>query len=477
MPHCRTSCAFTFSFLVLATSPWPAPAAEKTSGSIVSIQHQGMLVRECTLEGETRKDGVVPRDGNGLQLSRDRWLVVYNTHGWRGVDDERSIVYQVRRDAPDGPVLKEGWLVRTRNDWLPPGVAAPPAGKSYVKQHGHMVAFGVPKGAFIDGKPAPHANVFVAQWRVVARVLDVPANRLEKTYYDPALHDKTQNVEWLQFRLNDSDDDLEIVQPIRVLRQKGFENGPAFCSAKDVTWMNQSFCPPVPFTRDCTEWAECNHFDKGRIAALKFRFDPKSRLYEWVATGPFFMEEKATFSEASLLHTATEWLVAARTSKGVVAWGRSDDPFARWSKATFTKEPSVSAPLTAFQCADGVVRLFTGDKATSAQKYDRDPLYCWDVQPEREFAVTNRQMLFDSLAAKLGMRKVVRPKIDFCKLFPHQGKTQLAVHSVSTRAYDFPYDGQPGIPPLNAEEKAVSGLYYTRLTYRDEPPALWKFGQ
>ena len=153
MPHCRTSCAFTFSFLVLATSPWPAPAAEKTSGSIVSIQHQGMLVRECTLEGETRKDGVVPRDGNGLQLSRDRWLVVYNTHGWRGVDDERSIVYQVRRDAPDGPVLKEGWLVRTRNDWLPFGVAAPPAGKSYVKQHGHMVAFGVPKGVFIDGKP------------------------------------------------------------------------------------------------------------------------------------------------------------------------------------------------------------------------------------------------------------------------------------------------------------------------------------
>src|SRR5207248_2250465 len=142
--------------------------------------------------------------------------------------------------------------------------------------------------ALIDGKPAAHANVFVAQWRVLARVLDVKANRLEKTLYDPALHARTQAVEWVQFRLNDRGDDLEIVQPVRVLRQKGYETGDAFCSAKGAAWMNATFCPPVPVNRACSEWAAANHFDKGRVAALKFRFDPGSRLYEWVETGPFF---------------------------------------------------------------------------------------------------------------------------------------------------------------------------------------------
>ena len=49
------------------------------------------------------------------------------------------------------------------------------------------------------------------------------------------------------------------------------------------------------------------------------------------------------------------------------------------------------------------------------------------TEPERDFAVKNRQVLFDSRQAKLGMRPAVRPKIDFCQLFPHQGRTQLAL--------------------------------------------------
>ncbi len=468
---------FAVSLLVLGgnfgVGREPEPPA---TSAIESIQPQGMLVRECTLEGETRKDGVVPRHANAIQLSRQRWLVVYSTHGYRGVDDERSIVYQIRRDASDGAVLKEGFLVRTLNDWKPDGVPAAPPGKSYVKQHGHMVAFGVPKGALIDGKPSPHANVFVAQWRVLGRVLERKPNRLEKTYFDAVLFARTQAVEWVQFRLNDREDELEILQPVRVLRQKGHEKGEAFCSAKEAAWMNQSFCPPVPVNREASEWAECNHFDKGRVAALKFRFDPRSRLYEWVELGPFLSEAKTSFSEASLLHTSKEWILATRTNRGI-GWTKSADPFVRWEKTTFAREPVVSAPLTAFQCPDGLVRLFTGDRAASPQRYDRDPLYCWDVHPERDFAVTNRQTLFDSQQAKLGMRPAVRAKIDFCELFPHHGKTQLIVHGVSTRAYDFPYEGVGGIPILNAEEKAASGLYFSRITYRKEQPPAWTFGR
>src|SRR5439155_8721327 len=107
---------------------------------------------------------VVPAHPNGIQLSRDRWLLVYATRGFRGVDDDRSIVYQVRHGSPDGRLVKEGFLAWSIDDWDPLG-----EGKSYVKQHGHPVAFGVPKGALIRGKAAAHANLFVAAWRVVAR--------------------------------------------------------------------------------------------------------------------------------------------------------------------------------------------------------------------------------------------------------------------------------------------------------------------
>src|SRR2546427_6676504 len=47
------------------------------------------------------------RSANCIQVRRDRWLVVYSTHGYRGVDDERSIIYQLRADAPDGKVRSE----------------------------------------------------------------------------------------------------------------------------------------------------------------------------------------------------------------------------------------------------------------------------------------------------------------------------------------------------------------------------------
>ena len=351
-------------------------AADALPESIDSVQHIGPLIRECTLPGETHKDDVVPRHANAIQVAKQRWLVVYSTHGYRGVDDERSIMYQIRQDAPDGAVLKEGFLVQGQNDWKPEGAPSAPEGKSYYKQHGHMVAFGVPKGATLEGKQLPHANLFAAKWRVAARPLDIKKDYLEKT--PPALAAKTQAVEWVQFRLNDREDDIEILQPAKVLRQKGFEKGDTFTSIPVAT-MNQSFCPPVPFNRDASEWVDCNHFDRGRLAVLKHRFNAATKLYEWVETGPLLADPKRQLSEASLLRLPDGWLVATRTNGGGVGWVKSANPFEKWPELVVTKEPAVSAPLTAFACPDGAVRLFTGDRDVSAQKYDRDPLYSWDI--------------------------------------------------------------------------------------------------
>src|SRR6185295_13552111 len=152
---------------------------------------------------------VVPAHPNGLQVSRDRWLIVYGTRGFRGVDDDRSTVYQLRKDGPLGPVIREGFLCRTRDDWDPQE-----QGKAFSRQAGHAVAFGVPKGATIDGKAAPNANVFVAKWYVHARLLDKTRTYLEHGTADIGFAGPPVFVEGLQFRLNEREDDIEVVRPV-----------------------------------------------------------------------------------------------------------------------------------------------------------------------------------------------------------------------------------------------------------------------
>ena len=119
-----------------------------------------------------------------------------------------------------GPVLREGVFSRFIDDWDPLG-----DGQPCVKRHGPPVSFGVPKGARIGGSPAPHANLFVAKWRRVARRLDLATGKMLHSKSDAGLRLGTLGVEWGQFRLNEAEDDVEIVEPPRRLRQKGYEEG------------------------------------------------------------------------------------------------------------------------------------------------------------------------------------------------------------------------------------------------------------
>lgn len=142
---------------------------------IETIEHRGVLIRECPFPGEDRASQTVPAHPNGIQLSVDRWLILYATRKFRGTDDDTSIVYQVRGGTPYGEVLSERLLARSTDAWDPDG-----SGRNrYVKQHGHPVAFGVPRGALIGGRPAPNANLFVLKWRMKARVIDRDRNFLE----------------------------------------------------------------------------------------------------------------------------------------------------------------------------------------------------------------------------------------------------------------------------------------------------------
>lgn len=459
------------SRIVAATT---APVA----GDIAKLEHRGRLIEDCTLPGERKADNVSPRHANALQLSVDRWLIVYSTHGYRGVDDERSIVYQIRRDAANGAVLKEGFLSQGRADWFPPEFDRSflKPNQTLYKQHGHMTAFGVPHGAKIDGRTPPHAGLFVAKWRTRGRILNRDTNYLEHATVGPRDGRIGQGVEWVQFRLNAAGDDLEILQTARPLRQAGYLDGPKFTAADDVEWMNQSFVPAVPFNAEATEWADVNAFDGGRIAALKYRFNPTTKLYEWVEIGPRLSEPGGHIHEAGLSRVGDVWIISARRQRAAgVAWFRATDLFAEAPTPTLPAEPKCNAPLTHFVCADGVLRLFTGDASVSPHRNARDPLYMWDVDPAQNFAATNRRTILDGVAAGLGIRKEVVTKIDFCELFPHHGRTQLVVYGVSARGYDFPYVNRTDIPPLEAADKAALGLYYSEITYRNEPPPRWSF--
>ena len=173
---------------------------------IERIEPLGRLIADCPFPGETRADDVWPAHPNAIQVSKDRFLVVYATRGYRGGDDDLSIVYQLRAGALDGPVLAERMVASTRNDWEPFGDSA-----HYVLQNGHPAAFGVPRGALIGGKPAPNANLFVIKWHYLARYLDPDTGILVSNHDTPGLMERTLRVGWTQLRLNDAADDLEIV--------------------------------------------------------------------------------------------------------------------------------------------------------------------------------------------------------------------------------------------------------------------------
>ena len=464
----------TLVFLVATVALATTVAGQTVSvDNIEAVEHLGQFIRECPLPGHTRRDDVVPRQANAIQLSAARWLVLYATHGYRGVDDERSVIYQVRRDGPDGPVLKEDFLARGEMDWKLPGLPPLPQGQVYYKQLGHVVAFGVPKGAIFGGKPAPHGNRFVIKWRVSARPVEATTGFMP---FEGRDHTIGMRVEWMQCRLNDREDDLEIVQPAARFRQKGFEDGEAFCSAP-VEKMNQSFCPPVPVDDDCTEWADANSFDRNRIAALKYRFNADRGLYEWIDTGPMIGgDPRRSLSEASLVHLPDQWIVAIR-GRGEIAWARGKDPWSAWSPLAFTTDPPGYVPMTVMHCPDGVLRLFTNDVRTNATRHIRDPLFFWDVDASRDFAVSNRRQIFSVAQGKLPIRPESHAKIDFASLFPLHGRTQSVVYGVSMRAMNFPTEGSPDIPVQNAAEKDAAGLYYARITYRKAPPAQWQFAE
>ena len=426
---------------------------------IQRIESQGMFFKDCTLPGETRADDLFPAHPNAIPLARDRWLVLYSTRGFEGIDDERSIIYQIREGSLTGRVLRENWMARCVNDWDPDG-----DGSNLRKEHGHPGAFGVPEGALIGGKVPAHAGLFVAKWRVVGK------NYSEGTPIN-ANSRKGQAVEWAQFRLNATRDDIEFVMPPQTLHQKGFSAGP-FCSLPEVAWMNQTFVQAVPFNAEADEWAEVNHFDGGCIAPLKYRYEPASGLYEWVETGAPIRRPGGRLHEASLLKTARGWVIAARSDPGPIQWFLMDDPFGK-TPTSVPGDFNPQSPISVYAAPDGSVLLLTGNAALSPHHNARDPLYAFEVDVDGGFRSSSPRVIMDSVAAGIPIRPESVSRVDMGKLVTHAGgSVQHVLHRIRTKSINYPANTKAVTTP---EEKLHCGIYRAEIHYADDLPAAWDY--
>ena len=312
---------------------------------------------------------------------------------------------------------------------------------------------------------------------------------------------RTQGCEWIQVRLRTDKNDIEVVEPPKALRQEGYEAGAYLCE-RDVRTMNQSYTQPVRYTLDGTEWADVNHFDQHgyfdmppTVAALRYRYDPDRDRYRWVQTGPLI---DAGLFEASLVaprelgasgHDGS-WIIASRTKEGAqraghwrpggepgfggpVGWARVGDPITDTPAVSRPDEPRNNAPVTAFRCADGEVRLLTGDPSVSPYQNPRNPLYLWDIDPDGGFMPTRRELIMDIVASGIPIPEQDLPKCEMAKVLPHRGgRSQIVLHGVYPRSIDQPYLTGKSADP---EGKKHTGIYHARLHYDQDLPGVWRF--
>lgn len=444
---------------------------------ITSIESRGIFIDECRLEGETRGNGVFPSQHNTLRLSQERWLVVFATRGFRGIDDNRSIVYQIRKGTPDGPVIKEAGIDMTRGDWDAAG-----DGHLFWKECNTPIPFGVPRGAMVDGTPAPNANFFGLIWYVLPRVLDRHRNYMYAGREKP-LPLESLRCHWLQFRLNEAEDDIEILQPVREFRESGFETGKAFCRHQKARAMNISFVPAVPFNADKTEWAQMMHLDGQYCTVALLRWDPSTGLYEWNRTGPQLRGPGSTsILEASLMPYRGDWIIAARPlpsdASGVI-WFRVNDPLEEAPQGVLPEDNESHVPRSAYTFPDGVIRLFTTDQELSPYRhidYARCPLQQFDIDPDSDFRKTASHTVFDSIQEKVPIRLESKPAIHFCRLVPHEtGSSGRLTYAVRSRSLLHPYAGGKYKGKITPQEMAASVVYYSVIEYDREYPGMWEF--
>ena len=437
----------------------------------LEISYHGAFITDTPLPGERKADGIIPAHpgGGAMQLSADRWIIFFANLDPRGWDANHSILYQLRAGAPDGRVIAWGVIDSSIEDWDPLE-----RGDRYYKACGMPIAFGVPKGATHRGAPISHANVFAVKWYRYAQLQrdgmlvqpnDDPAGPWPEAFRWPEGFDvqaRTFRLEWMQFRLNDDETDIEPLTQPAVLRQRGYEAGDAFCNLGSGVQVNHAMKPPVKADPAGAEWVDVNGFSAG-AAAVRYSFNPGIGLYEWTHTGPLVVLPGRTFAECSVNRIGEDWIIAARsiTPDGNTCWFRTDDLFRTFGRPVLTR--SAPGPRIAFLCGDGRLRLF-------GNTVNRSPLFCWDVNHE-DFSLADPRTILDAAAVGLPFHF---PFVDMAKLSPvYADNRQLLLYRMITRRQTACHcDGGHDVSP---DEHEQAGIYASEFVYSDVVEPAWRF--
>ena len=451
------------------------------------------FVEECSLPGESRGEGAHPSHGSGLQLSRDRFLLLFSTRGWRGVDDDHSVVYQLRRDRWDGEIVKEGFVSQTNTDWVPPRID-----RVCSRQHGHVTGFGVPLGALINGQRVPHENHFAIMWRQVGRILDPTTGFLHENAHDPELWEKSSDAHWRQFRLNAAGTDLEWLNEPCALRRVGHEGDPcAIPDRPDIANMIKGFVPAVAANDDCSGWVDVNsvgyvggatrggYMPGTSLVTALYSLDSASGLYQWKSAGPVSARGK---NEGSIARWRGQFVLMARqcgkasaeeirtgTFHHHVNYFLTDDPVGEFPDFQPALDQPSWSPRTLFEGPDGGLWKLGGCRTHSPYAEERNPAFVSVIDPEKQFRVVAAQTICDAVETN---PSIPAPWVDFPKLLPHTGgPEQWVIYRVrSNRLPNFKAAGE-SVPASAAtpEELAAAGIYASRIQYHEPQPARWNF--
>ncbi len=438
------------------------------------------VVTDAQLPGHSKRDGVIPAHpgGGALQLSANRWIVFFAGLDPRGWDANHSILYQLRADRPTGRVIARGIIDPSVENWDPLS-----CGDRLFKSCGMPIAFGVPKGATQNGLPLPHANVFAVKWYRVAQALrdgailqpndeshtTWPMNQRWPEGY--AIQNQTFRLEWMQFRLNDREDDIEPLAGPTLLCEAGFCGSEHYCSLGPGYKINHAMKPPVPTDPSARQWIDVNTFTpysgnttgQMGLAAVRYAFNPKTGLYEWSQTGALRLLPDRSCGECSVNLIGDTWIIAARSFRpdGDTCWFRTRDPLRTLGQPTVT--PCPHGPRTVFLCGDGRLRQFGHTR-------NRSPLYCWEVNL-KDFSLNNKTLIVDAHSSGMPFHM---PFIDMPKLSPPDGSDRqtLLYRVITRRQTACHYDTEQ---PISPEEHREAGIYSSDLIYTRPTEPMWEF--
>lgn len=457
--------------VLISAIPAAILAAESSQPKIA---YRGQFMTDTRIPGEGKTDWVQPSYPTFVQLSCDRYLILFQTRGFGGIDNERAICYQIRADRPNGPVLKEKVLSPYTPKWRPLE-----DGPTFYKQQGTPMGFGVPAGVRIGDRKLPHANVFVVHWYNAARELPAEDGTVTNPRGSghPLLH--VHRIEWAQVRYGREQDDIELIEQPRWLRQRGCEEGDTFTSLEGRIH-SVFFWSVQPWNEDRSKWIAMAVFNRAFLAPILFEFNREIGRYEWTRTGAPVRAAGIKLTEPSLCKVDDTWIVAARTNVrfreghpgSCTAWFRSTDPMAGFSQVHLAEVPSTWGPRLAYTCPDGVLRIFSGELSQSPYHQKRNPLYCWDVDPDT-FAVSNRRIVLDANKSGLSLR---HPMIGFARLSPlYDGNRQVLAFRVTTQNHRHATDR---FPAVTEDELAVCGSHYCEIEWEGTvQQGPWTFGE